>query len=329
MFSLLVARESSVNNAAEGFGYPTTEAKDLGTPALLTGIPPTQSQTVLFKPLSGLLNQPKYLPLRYMPLTLEFELVQNPIDPIADPTLLGDPFDATNSSILWQIQNVQVKADMCTLDNALDNSYAQHLLSGKSLPINYDTWVSQFQTIAGNQPSISITRALTRLKSVFMTLDKDFGTGWRQIWWRKQWNDFYSPASNTIGGGTNMVYDKAGEFEFQLQCGSKLYPEFPIKSHAEAFYQLQKSLGVQASNLHNFNINGVEYRDNKFIIGIDMEKVLEAGWTGLNTRAGDLLTIKFKYDSGLPNTNYADRMHVVLHSDQILEIRDSGCAVFD
>ena len=69
MFSLLVARESSVNNAAEGFGYPTTEAKDLGTPALLTGIPPTQSQTVLFKPLSGLLNQPKYLPLRYMPLT--------------------------------------------------------------------------------------------------------------------------------------------------------------------------------------------------------------------------------------------------------------------
>ena len=193
MFSLLVARESSVNNAAEGFGYPTTEAKDLGTPALLTGIPPTQSQTVLFKPLSGLLNQPKYLPLRYMPLTLEFELVQNPIDPIADPTLLGDPFDGNNTSILWQIQSVQVKADMCTLDNALDNSYAQHLLSGKSLPINYDTWVSQFQTIASTAPIVNITRALTRLKSVFVTLDKDFGSGWRNIWWRKQWNDFFSP----------------------------------------------------------------------------------------------------------------------------------------
>ena len=236
----------------------------------------------------------------------------------------------------WQIQNVMVKVDMCSLDNALDNSYAQHLLSGKSLPINYDTWVSQFQTFAGNWPQISITRALTRLKSVFMTLDKDFGTsasgtmGYRYgTWWRKQWNDFYSPASAYIGGSSIMTYNKAGEFEFQLQCGSKLYPEFPIKSHAEAFYQLQKSLGVQASNLHNFNINGVEYRDNKFIIGIDMEKVLEAGWTGLNTRAGDLLTIKFKYDSGLNNLYFADRMRVVLHSDQILEIRDSGCAVFD
>jgi len=164
-----------------------------------------------------------------------------------------------------------------------------------------------------------------------MTLDKDFGTtGWRaQKFYRKQWNDFYSPSSVFINNGLTMTYDKAGEFEFPLQCGSKLYPEFPIKSHAEAFYQLQKSLGVQASSLHNFNINGLEYRDNKFIIGIDMEKVLEAGWTGLNTRAGDLLTIKFKYDSGLDGANYADRMHVVLHSDQILEIRDSGCAVFD
>ena len=61
-----------------------------------------------------------------------------------------------------------------------------------------------------------------------------------------------------------------------------------------------------------------------------MEKVLEAGWTGLNTRAGDLLTIKFKYTQSFDATNLgADRMHVVLHSDQILEIRDSGCAVFD
>ena len=330
MFSLMTSKESMVNNAAEGFGYPTTEAKDLDNASKLSGIPPTQSQTVLFKPLSGLLNQSKYLPLRYMPLTLELELVNNDLDPIADPALLGDPLDTTNTSTSWQIQNVMVKCDTCTLDNALDNSYAQHLLSGKSLPINYDTWVSQFQTIAGNQPTISITRALTSLKSVFMTLDKDFGTGWRQIWWRKQWNDFYSPASNTINANAgNMAYDKVGEFEFQLQCGSKLFPEYPIRSHSEAYYQLQKSLGIQSSNLHNFNINGVEYRDNKLVVGIDMEKELEAGWTGLNTRAGDLLTIKFKYDKDLNNIYFADRMHVVLHSDQILEIRDSGCAVFD
>ena len=340
MFSALIARESNTNNLAESFGYTTTEARDLNSTATFAGIPPGQMQTVMFKPLSGLLNQPKYLPLRYMPLTLEFELVNNPLDPIVDPTTSSLGADgatqqfiaqtqtvAGNTSISWSILNVMVKCDMCTLDNALDNSYAQHLLSGKSLPINYDTWVSQFQTISGNQPTINITRALTRLKSVFMTLDKDI-SDFRNTFWRKQWNDFYSPASHNCGSG-NMVFDANDEFEFTLQCGSKLFPEYPIRSHAEAFYQLQKSLGIQSSNLHNFNINGVQYRDNKLIIGIDMEKVIEAGWTGMNTRAGDLLTIKFKYDKDLNNSYFADRMHVVLHSDQILEIRDSGCAVFD
>ena len=50
-----------------------------------------------------------------------------------------------NNSELWSIKNVQVKVNMCTLDNALDNSYAQHLLGGRSLPISYNTFVSQIK----------------------------------------------------------------------------------------------------------------------------------------------------------------------------------------
>ena len=64
------------------------------------------------------------------------------------------------------------------------------------------------------------------------------------------------------------------------------------------------------------------------IVGIDCEKVLEAGWTGLNTRAGDLLTLKLYYNKNNDGRT-ADRMHIILHSDQILEIRDTGCTVFD
>ena len=130
------------------------------------------------------------------------------------------------------------------------------------------------------------------------------------------------------------VYDAKKEVEPHMQIGSKMYPEFPIHSHNEAYYQLKKTLGVQSSAVHNFNITSAEYRDNKFILGTDCEKVLDAGFTGLNTRAGDLMTISLKYrDKG--NENYgvysrlADRIHIVLHSDQILEIRDSGCQVFD
>ena len=57
-------------------------------------------------------------------------------------------------------------------------------------------------------------------------------------------------------------------------------------------------------------------------IAIDAEKVLEAGFTRLNTRAGDLRTVKLKYNSPVAGgavaaTRIADLMHIVLHSDHI------------
>ena len=306
------------------------------TAAAFSGIKQGQGLQVLFKPLSGLLNQNKMMPLRYAPLTIELELVDDATEPIWSTYVAGTgAIAAANNSTTWSINNVQVKVDMCTLDNALDNSYAQHLLSGKSLPISYNTFVSQMQTIAGqDKPLINVSRALTRLKGVFVTLAKDYTVADRlTLLGRKPWNDFFSPMSPDNSDGS-LTHDSRGEFEYQLQIGSKLFPEYPIRSHNEAYYQLKKTLGVQASALHNFDVSAVEYRDYKFILGTDCEKVVDAGFTGLNTRAGDLLSVSLKYaDKGaVSNTFYtrlADRIHIVLHSDQILEIRDSGCQVFD
>ena len=64
------------------------------------------------------------------------------------------------------------------------------------------------------------------------------------------------------------------------------------------------------------------------ILGIDMEKILEAGYTGINTRAGDLMNIRFDHASSV-DARWATSMHIVLTSDQILEVRDSGVQVFD
>ena len=343
MMNTLSATHSRQNEVAEGFGL-LWDSHDWINGNLdvdnFKGIAKGESQTVLFKPLSGLLNQPKYLPIRYMPLVLELELVDNATDPIVS-NFSGSgakDFTADNTSVKWSLNQVQVKCDMCTLDNGLDNSYAEHLLSGKSLPINYNTFVSQMQTVQGqDKPSINVSRALTRLKSVFVTLDKDLeGTnaGTRSsLVGRKQWNDFFSPMFENNAGG-ELTHVAAGEFEFQIQVGSKLFPEYPIRSHAEAFYQLKKTLGIQSSNVHSFDITAAEYRDHKMILGIDTEKVLEAGFTGLNTRSGDLMTVKLSYANkgsavGSTFSRLADRMHIVLHSDQIVEVRDSGCTVYD
>ena len=343
MMHTLIAKESRENDAAEAFGQlfdPHQWYSGEQNRNSYTGIEANQGITVLFKPLSGLLNQNKMLPVRYAPITIELELVDTATDPVMSTPAtgtaldLGTPANAVaftnaNSTSNWSINNVQVKIDVCTLDNALDNSYAQHLLSGKSLPISYNTFVSQMQTIAGQDaPLINVSRALTRLKSVFVTLNKDISGNRSWFLGRKTWNDFFSPLSIDHAGRNTINHNPDGEFEFQLQIGSKLFPEYPIRSHNEAYYQLKKTLGVQASAVHNFDITPNEYRDNKFILGTDCEKVLDAGFTGLNTRAGDLMSVKFKFATNTA-TRLADRIHIVLHSDQILEIRDSGCQVFD
>ena len=99
MFSLLIAKESCQNNQAEAFGYQSTEPRDLATKYQLSGIAGQQAQVVLFKPLCGLLSQNKYLPIRYMPLTLELELVTNPLDSSCDPAMdATDNFTADNTS---------------------------------------------------------------------------------------------------------------------------------------------------------------------------------------------------------------------------------------
>lgn len=321
MMHTLTATDSRENDGAEAFGFvKSVQQKKVAN--AVGGISGGDSITMLFKPLSGILSQGKYLPIRYMPLTLELELVDKTAEPIA---VVGGAYTDANTSVTWKLENVQLKCDLCSLDNGLDNSYAEHLLSGKALPINYSTFVSQMQTIANDpKAAVNVSRALTRLKSVFVSMVKA-RTGNDAVH-RREFNDFYSPMSAENKGGT-LTHAGEGEIDnFQIQVGSKLFPEYPIRSHAEAFYQLQKTLGVQASTLHNFDINACEYRDSKFILGIDTEKVLEAGYTGLNTRAGDMMRVRLNTKDG---GRQGDSMHIVLHSDQIVEVTDSGVTVFD
>ena len=334
MFSILTAADSRANIDAEGFGREWDIRQGMKvayTATTFPGIKEGDSQTVLFKPLSGLFNQNKMIPLRYCPITIEMELVNDSTEPIISHLTDVGGFSAANTSLLWQIQNVQAKCDLCVLDNALDNSYAEHLLSGKSLPINYNTYVSQMQSLlsgtTGQQKvRLNVTRALSRLKSVFITFDKEVA-GELGYLGRKSWNDFYSPMQ-PYAGNPDDQFDSNGEFEAQLQLGSKLYPEYPIRSHGEAFYQLRKTLGIQSSTLHNFAINRHDYHTCKFIWATDMEKVLEAGFTGANSRNGDILNIKFD-NRDTTSANHATSIHIILHADAVLEVKDTGCIVYD
>ena len=73
MFSIFTSEGSRINDLSAGFGNIWDNKYDANSvmPLHLGGIPPGQSMSVLFKPLSGILRQSKFLPIRYMPLTIE------------------------------------------------------------------------------------------------------------------------------------------------------------------------------------------------------------------------------------------------------------------
>jgi hypothetical protein len=281
-------------------------------------------ETVSFKPLFGIFNQPKYLPLQFLPLTLEFELVTNATDAIV--TEAGAAyFRAAVTSQAWSISDCQIKADIVQLDTGLHNEYCKHLMSGSAIPINYSSYITQLQTTGNGDIAVNISRSCTRLKTLFINLDKavalDGGNAYTST--IKPWNHFWHPMQ--MGD-----YDHTKELQVQVIIGNKTYPIMPIRSGAEAYYQLHKSLGIHGSAWHSISIDTLQkYMYDHFIIGLDTERVLGASFSGINCRQ-DLITVQIKGVNGtLAGATAPDQIYVVLNADYIVEIRDTGCTVFD
>ena len=210
VYDRLTATETNDNSATDVNNLALT---NLAAGQLDLKMDGDKSKVVSTKLCSGLLNQPKWLPLRYAPITIELELVNQPTDVCitARAGLTGN-WEAADISQSWSIENVEVKCDVCTLDNALDNSYVEHLLSGKNLPINYNTYISQVQALAGTNISVNVSRAVTRLKSIFVNFDKVADPAdvikkpgdvtqyihgnFRFI--KKPWNGFYHPMNGQL-----------------------------------------------------------------------------------------------------------------------------------
>ena len=72
-----------------------------------------------------------------------------------------------------------------------------------------------------------------------------------------------------------------------------------------------------------------DYRAKNCIVGMDMERVLQAGYTGINTRAGDLLVVRATPANNAASigANAPDKIFITMHSDQIIQINAAGVAV--
>jgi hypothetical protein len=322
LFSNMKPREEVDNDDILSFGARVQDTAV--TAGALRGVPAGQHMTVSFKPLCGLFSQEKYLPLKYLNgLTLEFTLVNDSEDCIiSEPVVDGAQFTAINTSKSWQIENVQVKAQVVSLDNTMQNQYDKHMLDGGNLPIRFSSIVTSKQHIgtASNDIAINVTRAFSKLKSLYVTMYRNPNNVGM-----KKFNYFMHPIGVATTG--NVFYARGHELAFHASIGNRNFPEFPIASISEAYTHLKQASG-QKTMSPTFN----QYLEHKFAFGLDLETVSHVGFTGLNTKNGELLTIRLKAENGnVMNAaaNMPTEITVYLVAEAILEASDSGSRIYD
>ena len=356
LFQTLTSSNNRRNDEIEGFGHRWTDIVPPITADNTYGIGGGKSKRVTFKLLSGLFSQWKYIPLQFCPIVLELELDQDQYANIVQPD--GNIFTTDNTSTSFTIDDVVVHGDVVTLDNSLNNSYIEALMSGTALSVPFTTFVSQSHIMSQTQQfNVNIIRSFTRLKTMFISFyapvpDKTIAStedekrllGYRDYKFNQRGgvniagsgdttisavlrpcNRFYHP----MGIDTLDPYSSSAELQWQISIGSLTFPVYPCRSTAETFYRLKQSLGILPSSFHALDISYVQYKDTHFIIGVDLEKVTDAAWTGLNTKAGDLVSVKTTWDPSIATNSLPFKMYVVMTADYLLEIRDSGCQIFD
>jgi hypothetical protein len=301
MFSLLQSSGRRYNAHAEGWGSTDTHASTFNDPGEPDPIAPGKARTIVVKLLSSFLTQGKAIPLNMVPVVIELELAD------ADQA-----FNGTGNS--WYITQPRLIGDVLTLDNALQNSYASHILQGKQLPFMMHGLYSVRATIPPGSTlySLPIARGFTRLSTCYFSF-------WDSN--SKYVSTFRSPVN--IAGNTDNDTE-TDSCSWEITVGAQRYPEFSVSSVQESWYRLSLAQ-LMHTGKDSFSISPYQYRTNKFIGAMNFEKALgQAGHSGVNTRSGSQLTLNFR---GLPT--YINTIHVVLHYEVAVNVSAAGIEVLD
>ena len=315
----------------------------------LSGV--TDRMTVLFKPIFGLLNQPKYLSLKYTPLTIELELDSNMYANIVEPpdanSVYKDVYTAAMTSGAFNIQNCIVRCDIIKVDSELQNKYDNHFMSeGGFINLRYTTYHSQIMKIVGDTNfNVNISRSLTYLTRIYTSFIKSpiksNDSEHPADFWTKTYNTFYHSLrkeNRKLAKDTHVPeYVKANDIvqSAQIQIGSKLFPDYPIRSSSEAYYFLKKAHNLNTvfhNHVHSLNINAREYLDHKFVMVFDTEMVNGhvAAFTGRNIKNGEQITLKMDLPTGTEGTaRKPEDVHIVLEAEQVLEVRGTYVRAVD
>ena len=257
-----------------------------------------KSRRLLSSTSFGVLNQSKWIPLHLVSggLILEFELDD-----------AATAFD--ESAVSFEITDVKLFANLHTIDSALANSYASHVLKGNPLHLHYSSVVASRHLVTGSNFTISLVRGFTRLKQCFIVFVK---AG------QKKTKTFHSPFNGTY----NTDVD---DFTWQIQIGSRKWPERPCRGIAESWMRLRQAAG-SFYGTSDHSIASADYANGCYILGNNFEKVDSmASHSGYSTKDGSIVQLTIE-NSGL---TAGDACLIYQVYDGLLSIQDGSCSVFE
>ena len=149
----------------------------------LAGIPGGTSSYMRLghKPVCGIMESGYYIPLRHAPVELEFTIVSDehipvvsPVDATAQASYIdnnGFYFTTGDTSTKWELNNVQIRAEVCTLDNTVNNKITGHILQGQSIKLVFPMYHTLTQTFnTTSEINMNIVKSSTKLTGAFITL---------------------------------------------------------------------------------------------------------------------------------------------------------------
>ena len=216
---------------------------------------------------------------------------------------------ASTHSTSWHLSDCRALASVITVDSALMEQYAQHLLS-KPFLIPYKSWTTIMNALPDSSDwDVSIARSFTRLCTVMATLSQADSDNNKQV------NTLYSPAGTA--GDT---------IQTTLQAGDKKWSIYDRKGAAQQYYFLMQTLGQLNNPQGTISIKRHQFDSYKYVNAFDLEKVPQASMSGTNLATGGLLTLSMK-GVGTTTSNRPNRCYVNCHYDAVCEVTASGAAI--
>ena len=160
----------------------------------------------------------------------------------------------------------------------------------------------------------TVVRALSRIAAVFVTFQGRAAPNNALL-------RFHNPSA---------VAGEERTLERSVQIGSKQWPEMSTcKSAAATMSLLKQALGTYDQNIACTSITPANFIEDRFCIGVPTSTIPGQVFSGTSTRSGDLLSVLIKGMTAVGAAEEAQKLHISLVAEVILELKESGTVLLE